>query len=233
MLHYHITVHGLNFNPSKTIHVCTTFGKQTLTDDPQWFLRGCRLREDPSVTYLGTLLANDPQEHITERAQSARRAFYALQSSDVCPNGVSPQTLSHMFNVAIQPVLTYGCSALNISDKHMKYLEKAQCKLIKAALGLPTYCRNTPLLEALGIKRVADVIQFQQLSLLRNALRSTSRARTFYLFAANKFEKTTNHPCNLVSRYMSVCGSRRISPLRFIFDDKYPKICKRSLIAHG
>ena len=78
-----------------------------------------------------------------------------------------------MLSVAIQPILSYGCSTLN-ADRHVKELDKAQAKLLKSALGLPKFCHNTPLLEALALKKVAKTLQVQQLSLLRNALINNS-----------------------------------------------------------
>ena len=53
-------------------------------------------------------------DHTNARIQAARRAFYGLQSSGVCCDGVTPKTLSHIYKVGIQPLLTYGCSAVNI-----------------------------------------------------------------------------------------------------------------------
>ena len=60
-------------------------------------------------------------------------------------------------------------------------LYKVQAKLLKSALGLPKCCYNTPLLPALKVKKIDNILQVQQLSLLRNALLNKSEARTFYL----------------------------------------------------
>ena len=37
------------------------------------------------------------------------------EQAGVCCDGVAPKTLSHIYKVAIQPILTYGCSAINIT----------------------------------------------------------------------------------------------------------------------
>ena len=134
--------HGLNFNPTKTI--CTTFGRCTLANSPHWQLNGSILRDEPNVNYLGTVLSNNPKAHIDARLQAARRAFYGLQSSGMCESGVSPVVSAHMYKVAIQPILTYGCSTLNVSPCIIDQLDKYQAKLIKSSLGLPKCCRNTP-----------------------------------------------------------------------------------------
>ena len=54
--------HGLNFNPSKT--VCTTFGHTVFERTPSWTLDGITLREQTSVTYLGTTMSDNPTNHI-------------------------------------------------------------------------------------------------------------------------------------------------------------------------
>ena len=133
------------------------------------------------ITYLGTTLTGNVTDHINTRIQAARRAYYDLQSSGVCCDGVTPKTLSHIYKVGIQPILTYGCSAINIDHKSVKCMDRVQGMLIKTALGLPKNRRNSPLLAALGIEKIAQLIKRQQLTLLRNSLISNSKARTFYI----------------------------------------------------
>ena len=69
-------------------------------------------------------------------------------------NSVDPCTIAHIYNVAIKPVLTYGCAAVGLSDKHVTELEKLQGSLIKTALGLSKFSRNTSLMRAMGISIV-------------------------------------------------------------------------------
>ena len=95
-----------------------------------------------------------------------------------------------MFNVAIQPILTYGCTTLNFTLSSVKELDKVQAKLLNSALGLPKFCHNTPLLQALKVKKIDNLLQVQQLSLIRNALLNKSKARTFYL---HMFKHRTSH----------------------------------------
>ena len=122
------------------------------------------------MTYLGTTLSGNVTDHIDTRIQSARRAYYGLQGAGVCCDGVAPKTLSHIYKVAIQPILTYGCSAINITHRSVKSLEKTQGILLKTALGLPKNRRNSPLFAALGIEKIDQLIKRQQLTLL-NAVR--------------------------------------------------------------
>ena len=108
-----------------------------------------------------------------------------------------------MFNVAIQPILTYGCTMLNFTRSSVTELDKVQAKLLKSVLGLPKYCHNTPLLQALKVKKIDNILQVQQLSLLRNALLNISKARTFYL---HMFKHDTLHTDRyLLSRCIEIC----------------------------
>ena len=115
----YIVDHGLNFNPAKT-----TFGTCNFKQIPKWYINDCLLTTDNAVTYLGTTLSENVTDHIDTRIQSARRAYYGLQGVGVCCDGVAPKTLSHIYKVTIQPVLTYGCLAINITHRSVKSSEK-------------------------------------------------------------------------------------------------------------
>ena len=164
----YIIAHGLTFNASKTI--CTSLGAKHFETTPEWHLNGSVLREEAAVTYLGTVLSSNPKLHFDTRIKSATRAFYGLQCAGLCAGGVAPTVSAHMFNVAIQPIITYGCTTLNFTLSSVKELDKVQAKLLKSALGLPKFCHNTPLLQALKVKKIDNLLQVQQLSLIRNAL---------------------------------------------------------------
>ena len=159
----YITSHGLNFNPSKT--TCTTFGTTHQVVKPTWILNGTKLKQDDAVTYLGTRLSNHARNHIDNRITAARRAFYGLQGAGLCAKGANPSTIAHIYKTAIQPILTYGCSTLNLNHTDINELEKVQASLIKTALDLPKYSRNTPILRALKIKKISRIIDECYLSL--------------------------------------------------------------------
>ena len=80
----------------------------------------------------------------------------------MCEGGVSPVVSVHMYKVAIQLILTYECSTLNVSPYIIDQLDNYQAKLIKSSLGLPKCYRNTPLLKALNIKKIKRILQVQQ-----------------------------------------------------------------------
>ena len=126
--------------------------------------------KEAAVTYLGTVLSSNPKLHFDTTIKSETRVFYDLQCAGLCARGVATTVSAHMFNVAIQPILTYGCTTLNFTRSSVKELDKVQAKLLKSALGLPKFCHNTPLLQALKLKKIDNLQQVQQLSLIRNAL---------------------------------------------------------------
>ena len=181
-----------------------------IANSPHWQLNGSILRDEPNVNYLGTVLSNNPKA----RVQAARRAFYGLQSSGMCEGGVSPVVLAHMYKV-IQPILTYGCSYCSTLNVSPYQLDKYQAKLIKSSLGLPKCCRNTALLKALNIKKIERILQVQQVTLIKNAMTSNSKARSFYLHMMRKSHSVNNG--NLFLRCNKICKSHGLSLSRYIY----------------
>ena len=148
---------------------------------PSWTLDGITLKEETSVTYLDTTMSDIPINHTKARISAARRAFYGVRSAGLCSGGVAPHTAAYIYNVAIQPVLSFGCATVNIMSSHIKELEKTQGILIKAALNLPKTSKNTSLLLVLNGKKGEYNLNFKQLDLYKNCLLNTSRARALYL----------------------------------------------------
>ena len=222
----YIIAHGLNINATKAI--CTSLGAKHFETTPEWHLNGSVLREVAAVTYLGTVLSSNPKLHFGTRIKLATRAFSGLQCAGLCAGGVAPTVLAHMFNVAIQPILTYGCATLNFTRSSVTELDKVQAKLLKSALGLPKLFHNTPLLQAPKVKKIDNLLQVQQLSLLRNALLNKSKTRTFYL---HMFKHGTSHTdTNLLSRCLEICNAHRVSLTRYVFDENYASKFKKKHI---
>ena len=88
------------------------------------------LREEAAVTNLGTVLSNNTKHHIDTRKKTAHRAFLRsnIQSTGLCADGVSLIVSAHMLSIAIQSILSYGCSTLNSGQNVIKELDKAQAK---------------------------------------------------------------------------------------------------------
>ena len=154
----YITAHGLRFNPTKTF--CAVYGKPSIHINNPWTLAGEQLEVCDKISYLGAIISDNSADHVTGRVRAARRAFYLLQSSGLCCQGVNPLVIAHIWSVAVRPVLTYGCSHtvvpyVSLKQRDIDSLEKTQGALLKVALGLPKVCRNSRLLAALNISRIA------------------------------------------------------------------------------
>ena len=134
-----IIAHGLNLNATKTI--CTSLGAKHFETTAEWYLNGSVLREEVIyISYLGTVLSSNPKLQFDTIIKSATRAFYGLQCAGLCAGGVhvTPTVSAHMFNVAIQPILSYGSTTLNFTRSSVTELDRVQVKLLKSAVGLAT-----------------------------------------------------------------------------------------------
>ena len=113
-----------------------------------------------------------------------------------------------MYKTAIQPILTYGCSTIKLKPNDIDEFEKVRASLIKAALGLSKYFRNTPILRTLKIKTIGRILVKRHLSLTRAALHNTSKSRTFYLHIMHKCQyQHMNKHCNCYSYLNDLCNS--------------------------
>ena len=130
--------------------------------------------------------------------------------------------------MAIQPILTYGCSTLNLKHTDINELEKVQASLIRTALGLPKYSRNTPILRALNIKKISRILDERHLSLTKAALHNTSKSRIFYLHIMHKCQYyRMNKHSNLLQRSKIICTSNHIMLHKYLFEESYALKCKR------
>ena len=73
----------------------------------------------------------------------------------------------------------------------MHDIEVAQCKMLKSALGLNSYCRNTPLLQALNTQTVHKSTTIQELALFKSMFLSSSRCCKLYMFFSSKIQVVT------------------------------------------
>ena len=101
-----------------------------------WNIKGEPIVQLKEVKYLGVTLSSNNCSHSLERIKAGRAAFYSLQSSGLCKNGISMTAVSTLFNSVIQPVLTYGTNCVFQSKQATKSLVTTQCKIVKSVLGL-------------------------------------------------------------------------------------------------
>ncbi len=100
-------------------------------------------------------------------------------------------------------------------------MDKTKAKLVKAALSLVKYFRNTPLMNALYINKVSKIRNMYSLDLLKNILFSKSQATTFYTFLLQHDTQDSNKS-NLVSRIKCMCDFfHNIQFTQYIINDRY------------
>ena len=210
----YITEHGLRFNPLKT--TCVTFGKSPFPNK-RWHLQNTPLSETSHVKHLGVILANDDRSHAESRIQAAHRAFCSLQGAGLCVRGCNPRTIAYMYTTAIRPILTFGLECVHQCKTALKEVEKMQSKLLKAALGLKTHCKTSPLLQALCVDSIATVVDIQKLSLFRTMLMSSSRTSTLCKFLLKgAMQGTLKSSRSLASTVLNICEKYGFSFVNYV-----------------
>lgn len=175
-----ITHQGLRFNPSKS--VCAMYGKSPFMETPSLMLEGTELELCDEILYLGVTLSNDDQTHADNRIKSSRRAYYALQGCGLHPQGLAPETVTHLWSAAVRPVLLYGSHCTYLKPSAVREMQKTQAQLLKVALGVRKHCHSSMLMDALKLEDVQTLINIARLRTLKSAIQSESRASNFFAF---------------------------------------------------
>ena len=118
---------------------------------------------------------------------------------------------------ALRPVLTYEISCMNMS-------KKCQTKLLKAALGLKSYCRNTPILQAMNIKRISQFIGESQRDVIKLLIRNETKELKLYSYILSLRQSDMNI---IAGRTMVQCKKDDVSMIRYLYDDTYSSQVKR------
>ena len=88
-----------------------------------------------------------------------------------------------MWKAAVRPVLLYGAHCTYTSRTAIDMMNKTDTTLLKNAIGLRKWCRNTPLQAALGLRELNEMVDDARLQLLRSTVCSSTRAAKFYAYA--------------------------------------------------
>ncbi len=96
------------------------------------------------MKYLGTILSKIYYTHQQETLKASHKAFYALQGSGMCANGVRPEVVSHLWKALIQPILLHATQSLPLSKSNIVEMDKLQAKLIKSVLVLLNTTEQPP-----------------------------------------------------------------------------------------
>ena len=216
----YVSSHGLSFNAKKSNTVI--FGKCHLSPCPVWSVNDCVINRVNEIEYLGALLSNSSVSHVNRRIRKCRQAFYSLQGAGMCDNGAEPVVISHLWQTAMQPILLYSNECFDLSNSSKVELEKIQAKLVKASLGLSKFCRSSPLLSALGVRKVDCLVNCQSIKLFNSIMTSKTQICNVYKYA---FRKHLN--IGLLSRVKTICSDKRLSVVKIMVDKKYcTSVCK-------
>ncbi len=61
----------------------------------------------------------------------------------MCDNCVKTDVVAHLWRAMIQSILLYGTQSLLINKTNITEIDKSQAKLLKSAIGLHKYYRNS------------------------------------------------------------------------------------------
>jgi hypothetical protein len=216
----YVSSHGLSFNATKSNTII--FGKCHLQPSPTWSVNDCIIHTLNEVDYLGAVLSNTSECHVSRRIRKCRQAFYSLQGAGMCDNGVEPNVISHLWQTALQSILLYSEECFNLSKTSKDDLEKIQSKLIKSSLGLSKFSKSSPLLSALGVRKIDCLITCQSLQLFNSIMLSKTRTCSLYKILMRK-----DMYIGLVGRVHDLCVKNSVSFIKVSMDKRYcKKVCK-------
>ena len=175
----YISQHGLRFKPQKTS--CTTVGKHRFVSQPQRTIKGRQQKITDTFSYMGAVFGNGGSaEHVNQSIRAAINAHRSPQAAGLHANGLDPLAAMHVYSLGVQPCLSYGAHAIDLSTTELRALDTTHLNLVKWSLWLSKFCRSTPLLRALGVKRIPAMTDHQSVNLLKRCLAGLSAASTFY-----------------------------------------------------
>ena len=217
----YVSSHGLSFNAKKSNTI--VFGKCYLQPYPTWSINDCTISNVNEIDYLGAVLSNNCQNHVNRRIRKCRQAFYSLQGAGMCNNGVKPDVISYLWQTALQSIMLYSDECFDMRNTLLLDLEKLQGKLIKSSLGLSKYLRSSPLLAALGVRKIECLIQCQSVKLFNSIVLSKTRASNLYMHSLIR-----NNQIGLLNRVKEICLKNELSLARVCTDRLYcKKVCNK------
>lgn len=145
--HEFATMEGYKLQPAKSviINIQPNKRKQSMMDQ-EYILENNVMPNVKQAIHLGIIRTNTLADNMTvnveENIKKSRRSAYGLFGGGFHGNnGLDPETLIHLFNTYITPVLMYGMELIIPKTTALEQLERYQKKLLKQLLSLPP---NTP-----------------------------------------------------------------------------------------
>ena len=186
---------------------CMIVGKSPFTCEPVWRLNDVSLRNVETMEILGNVFNSmgNNTSHVDNRLNKCRQSFYGMNSLGMSYPGAAPEVQAHLYKSICQPVLTYGMECMSYSKDQFRRMESTQCRLIKQWLGLYKSSHNTPMLKALNIEKVQNIVDRNVLNLYHGIFKIESPARSIMQFLLARYitYDTTVHG-TLIDRVVSI-----------------------------
>ena len=111
--------------------------------------------------------------------------MYGLNSSGMAFPGSSLEVKSYLWKSICAPTLVYGMDSIYVKPSQINKLESVQGNCIKQSLGLSKRSRTTPIISAMNVSKIENVIKNSSASLFHRICKVESPTRTLssYLLA--------------------------------------------------
>ena len=135
---------------------------------------------------------------------------------------MSSKAVADIFNLAIQTVLEYGCSCINLTKCNIAILNKLQGKLLKRCLNLYPRCLTQPILKAFSTPSTGC-------NIITSCVLSSYMTKSFYCDILSKELSSCLQSKTLVNRVMKYSKENGIDVLKYIFNSKYCLFVKKQI----
>ena len=146
----------IKFNASKSTVYCT---HKNVYLQEEFYIAGGLLRNVENFEYLGLPIGEPTylEDFFEKKFRSVEKSFFSIRRIGLHSKLTDPECLSFFYKQFCQSIFLYGLELVHLSKSLIKQLQSRQALIIKMALGLSKYCRNSPLLEALNISSIIEL----------------------------------------------------------------------------
>ena len=142
---------------------------------------GGQLKKVENFDYLGLPIGSTEytEKYYENKFRTVEKSFYSIRRIGIHKGFWFPKTLGFIYKQYCQSIFNYGLELVHINKRQLKKLESRQAALFKITLGLSKYCRNKPLLEALGVSTLEE-LYFKHKFLFLKQLNNNGLARSIF-----------------------------------------------------
>ena len=124
-----------------------------------FLINGGKLKNVENFEYLGLPIGDRKfvEEYFEKKFRIVEKTFFQLRNIGLHKKLIDANLLGFIYSQFCQSTFLYGLELITLKKSFLKSLETRQCLLLKMALGLPKFSKNTPLLEALNIRSLQEL----------------------------------------------------------------------------